>query len=286
MVVQIVFTQRKNRKLMQDILLIGSEGLVGKTFQKMFATNYNLHCVDKHNAVDDFKHIENFDAVVYLAQSEDYRNTILSDALYHVNVNMLQQTLMSVADKTNHFIYFSTGSVYQNSTEKLTTDSALNFANANPYVASKLMGELAVTAFKSKFEVIDVVRPFFIYGPGQNPSMLISSMIRRIKNQEEVTLSGPNGLFLNPIFSSDAAEFIQCLLSTKTQGYAVHNLAGTEYVSLNYIVHTIAEQLGQELKLTINGNQDASVIAEVDTTKFMPKVSLQAGIAQMLHEQE
>ena len=68
---------------------------------------------------------------------------------------------------------------------------------------SKLAGELAVEQFRGMLRA-HALRFFFIYGPGQS-NMFIPGLLGRVRDGQEVTLAGTDGIRVNPVYVEDAA---------------------------------------------------------------------------------
>jgi UDP-glucose 4-epimerase len=194
---------------MKKIVVIGSEGLVGKQFQQLYASQYDIICIGKNNSIDAIAEDASIDAVVFLAQSEEYKLGYFTQKLFEVNVQLLHKALLQFSNTNTKFIYFSSGSVYKNNNTALEIDSALDYTSSNAYVISKIQGEQLVQTFVSKYQSVHVVRPFFIYGKGQSKQMLFSVMIDKVNNQEAISMNSSNGLIFNPVHCEDAANFIQ-----------------------------------------------------------------------------
>ena len=74
-----------------------------------------------------------------------------------------------------------------------------------------------------------MLRPFFVYGPGQE-RMLVANLMRRVLDGEEVTVVGDPGLRTTPVYVGDAVAAIGAALTTDSDG--VFNIAGDEVVDL------------------------------------------------------
>lgn len=224
-------------KHLRHILLIGANSLVGRHIS-LLAKDIDdivIHSLLKGQKVDEICHSD-FELVIFLAQSPDYKQNVLSRDMIDVNISLLRDTLEWSRTKTKSFINFSTGSVYK-PTENghYTTESELNFESTNPYVISKLAGEMILNSFREEFDFAVNVRPFFIYGEGQKPDFLIPKMIRQLKAGNQITLNGGKGLVFNPLPAVDCARMLVNPLIHKS-GFedwnANINLSGEDTTSL------------------------------------------------------
>ncbi len=268
----------------KKIVLIGSEGLVGKSFQKLYCQKYDIVTVDKHNSISEIEIAKDIDSIVFLAQSEDYKNPELTENLFQVNVELLFNTLSRFKNTNTKFIHFSTGSVYKNNQLDLKTDSPLDDMSTNPYVLSKIIGEKCIQAFSNVYQSIDIVRPFFIYGPAQNAQMLFSVMIDKIKKNEPIKLSGEKGLIFNPIYCDDVSKMIDILINSTDSNHkiAYHNAAGKNIHSLHEMLTMAAAILGKTTNIEITGNQDTQLTAEVNSSFFQLETNLEEGLRKTI----
>jgi UDP-glucose 4-epimerase len=177
------------------------------------------------------------DAVIHLAQSRRHREfpegaIDMHEVNVAATVRLLDYCRCAGADT---FIYASTGGVYAPGQAPLRETDVLGPGNF--YAGSKLAGELAVEQFRKLLRG-HVLRPFFIYGPGQR-NMFIPGLISRVREGREVTLAGADGIHVNPIYVEDAADAILAMLALEEP--VTMNLAGPDIVS----VREIAEQIGR-----------------------------------------
>ena len=268
----------------KKIVLIGSEGLVGKSFQKLYCEKYHILTVDKYNSITEIDNSNDIDTIVFLAQSEDYKNLELTENLFQVNVELLFKTLTMFKNKNTKFIHFSTGSVYKNNQLELKTDSPLDYTSTNPYVLSKIMGEKCIQSFSNLYKSIDIMRPFFIYGPSQNSQMLFSVMIDKLKKNEPIKLSGEKGLIFNPIYSDDVSKMINTLIHSNESYNKIkfHNAAGKNINTLYEMLTLSASILGVTANIEITGSQDTQLIAKVDTSLFNIETNLEEGLRKTI----
>jgi UDP-glucose 4-epimerase len=149
--------------------------------------------------------------------------------------------------EVKHFIFTSTANVYSPSDQLLEEDSPT--VPESFYGATKLAAENFARQYQPYFQV-DILRLFTIFGPGQR-SMLIPTMIERIKNGKEIILAENVGISLTPIYIADLLnvinQFIQ--LSAIDRSRTV-NVCGSSVVSLKKIVGIPAKTRITESKAT------------------------------------
>jgi len=119
----------------------------------------------------------------------------------------------------------------------LAVDSPLGF-----YLGTKLSAEFLFQSYCKLFVTGAILRPFFIYGPGQGTDMLIPRLIASVRDGRPIQLQGTDGLKMNPVFVEDAAAAFEAALDL--QGFYVLNIAGPEVVSLRGLCECIGHHLG------------------------------------------
>jgi len=189
------------------------------------------------------------DAACLLAQSAAYRQG-LEGVTDIVAVNLLglaRSLALARRAGVRRVVYFSSGSVYRPSFEPLREDDAV--AGDGLYPMSKRMGEELAARFRDVFELC-VVRPFIVYGPGQEDRM-IPDLVSRVAAGRAVTVAPrragerePSGLITTPCHVDDAARITVALLEADVPD--VLNLAGHERVSVRDVARVAGERLGRE----------------------------------------
>ena len=209
------------------------------------------------------------DSVVYLAQSNRFREFPEAvEDVFHVNtaqvVAMLDYARRAGA---RNFVFASTGGVYG------TGDKPFAEAHAVPprgaslpfYPASKLAAEILARAFESCMNIV-ILRFFFIYGRGQKREMLIPRLIDNVTAGRPISLQGPNGLRLNPIAASDAAEAVAAAEALGES--ATINVAGPEVLSIREISETIGDLVGRDPIFQIQADQlPGHVVADISNMR-------------------
>jgi UDP-glucose 4-epimerase len=147
---------------------------------------------------------------------------------------------------------------------------------ANFYAASKLAGEQAVEQFRSVL-CAHALRPFFIYGPKQ-PTMMMPGLLTRVRAGQDVTLAGPDGIRINPIFVEDAADAVIATLDLDES--QTFNLAGPDVVSVRQIVELAGRLLGRTPSFAVVDSQDDLVasIEHQSKTVGAPSIGFEEGL--------
>jgi len=253
------------------ILITGAGGFVGKRLCQYLSEKGHevVAIVRSVSAVSDYsdfaaKKIEflkfdlasldcsklprNVDAIYTLAQSTHFRDfPEKAEDVFAVNLEANFHLLQWALDiGVRRFIHVSSGGIYGGKLGKvfqeddsLAVDSPLGF-----YLGSKLCSEIIFQNYRSFFETAVILRPFFIYGPGQRRDMFISRLVDSVRKGFPLQLQGKNGLRVNPIFVDDAV--IAFANALELSGFHIMNIAGPDVLSLRRIGEIIGEAVGKK----------------------------------------
>jgi UDP-glucose 4-epimerase len=248
---------------MQKVLLTGSSGHLGARALEMLRARYEVHAIVRarptavcpdvtYHEVDLSRDWspqslpDRMDAVIHLAQSRNYRD-FPAKALETFQVNTGSTAMLldyARQAEVTRFVLASTGGLYQPS--PLVIDEKTPVIPPQGmlahYFRTKLSAELLAESYSTLFDVT-VLRPFFIYGPGQSGDKLIARLVTSVRERRLIQLHGDDGLKINPIHVDDAAELLLALL--QTNGSRTLNVAGPDVVS----IRQIAEEAGQSLDI-------------------------------------
>lgn len=222
------------------------------------------------------------DAVVHLAQSRRYREFPDGAAdMVAVNVHATF-ALLDHARRTgaSHFVYASTGAVYAPSFRPLREDDAVGPVGFYP--RSKLAGELLVEGYADDLVTV-ILRPFAIYGEGQQ-GMLLANLAARILADDEVVVQGSPGLRINPVHVDDAARAFAAAL--QLQRSDVVNVAGDVAVTLPELAEMLADLGGREARVRHAEGDSSSLVADTsrmrDVLGVTPQMALRDGLAGLV----
>lgn len=230
---------------------------------------------------------KNIDVVVHLAQSKNYRNFPQgAQDMFLVNIKATFELLeWSRKFGIKQFIFTSTGNVYKSKKEKLTEN---DFCEPEGfYATSKYAAEILCKQYTSFFN-ITILRPFGVYGPGQN-SGLVTTIIEKIKNSQVLEVASNTGLYLTPLFIDDCISMMEKVIKHKSRnkGFEIYNLSGDEFLSLKQMVSIIGEKLGKSVKFLSTKNSPRYFLGSNDRFKSQfdytsPLIQFESGIAKCI----
>lgn len=215
---------------------------IGRTvpiWKNMEYINWDLN----EKRVPDFLRHLNIDGVVYLAQSEHYKDMPrgLKD-LFFVNIYNPYVISEWCNDNDISFVYASTGSVYKESSSKREDDLSDLSEKLNPYTASKLQAEQLIQSVNPKSLII---RPFTVFGRNMSTKMFFMNLHKSILEEKPIKLPVEGQIVLSPTPSNLVAKAIIHLMN---KHHGIFNVAGQESVSLQELAIKIAKIVKKEVK--------------------------------------
>lgn len=247
--------------LRKTVLLTGGGGLLGKKLASSIPDGWDIYSVGRNlPQLPSITNIEldltdpefckklpaKVDVIIHLAQSRRFREFPAGSLdVFAVN-SIATLRLVDYAQRVGckQFVYASTGGVYKPVEGALTESSQiLDCDSSSIYPASKISAEMVLGAYKSIMNVA-ILRFFFIYGEGQEISMLMPRIVSSVKNGDPISLAGDNGFLFCPLYVSDAARVVSSVVDSEYSG--VLNVAGPEVISLRKVCDVIGATVGRE----------------------------------------
>jgi len=227
-----------------SVLIIGSNGFVGKHLTKMFSSFYNVNEINIRYPIE--QHIEiKSDFVIHLSgKAHDLKNVLNVDDYYLVNTdfakNVFEKFLLSDAKV---FITLSSVKAAADTLESELTEDHL----PNPithYGKSKLLAEQYILS-KSipEGKRVYILRPCMIHGPSNKGNL---NLLYKIVSKG---FPWPLGAFENKrsFCSIDNLCFIiNELVNNDSIASGVYNVADDEPLATNELIKLIAESQGKK----------------------------------------
>lgn len=224
------------------------------------------------------------DAVIHLAQSENYRN-FPQQALDVFQINTAcTASLLDYALKAGAqtFFYASSGSVYEPFEKNLHEETELS--PSSYYAISKFNSEKLLSSYRSHFNVC-AFRLFFLYG--ERPSnTLIPSLVNRVRQKAPILLDQPNGLTFTPTHVNDVAKLIKMAIEKKWDG--IINVASSDTVNLRDLTMQIGLLLDQTPCYQVTEKNAQKIVPSLEKLQtFYPEMNFikwQKGIEKLCLE--
>jgi nucleoside-diphosphate-sugar epimerase len=189
------------------------------------------------------------DAIVHLAAktsiSESFKEP--SETYYTNFVGTLNVLEFAKTRNIKKFIYVSTY-VYGQPLY-LPVDEKHSVNPHSPYNNSKLLAEKICQNYSHYFGInIVTLRPFYVYGPNCRNHSLIPCIIKQIKKNGKVKLSGKK-VKRDFLFVTDFVHLIEKILQDFPKGYNIYNVGYGKSYSLNEVAEGLARLFGMEIEI-------------------------------------
>ena len=225
---------------------------------------------------------EKVDVVIHLAQSAHFREfPDFAEDVFSVNtISTIKLLNYAKVCGASSFILASSGGIYGfgdgefSENEPIYVKEDLGF-----YLGTKFCSEIIAENY-SDFMSVNMLRFFFVYGPGQSENMLIPRLVQSVKDGRPITFQGKGGIKINPIYVGDAVDAIMQTLSLK-ESYKI-NVGGSEPMDLRTIGTIIGEQVGKEPVFESSSDEEPNhLLGDVEKMGKLltaPKTSFEEGI--------
>ena len=267
-------------------LITGSTGFIGQRVTKELPT-VNFFCLTRKlqdlSQPLKIKPIA-FDCIIHLAQA----NSQEPRDLFNINTKSTLELLeYGRQNKIKKFIYFSTGNVYGFNPQKVSESDQPRPLGI--YGATKLAAEELCWQYQQYFDVI-ILRLFTPYGPSQQTTRLIPSIIKKIQTSEPIIINNDIGNpRITPIYITDVVQYLSKTLDIS--GSYRLNIGGKESYSILEISKIIGELTGKKPIYQLQYNkQIGDLMTDIKLSKkvlsYSPQVKLVDGLKQMLCEKK
>lgn len=277
---------------MRKLLITGADGMVGTHLcRQLPAANYSFTRLTRKNGdiadTNTWQSIEPHDVVIHLAAQTFVPNSWKNPSLF-IETNAIG-TLQALEYCRKHgaALIFMSSYLYGNPAALPIPESAA-LCTPNPYALSKKTAEDFCRFYHSSYQVpVSILRPFNLYGEGQDTSFLIPMLIQQSLEKETFRVKD-----LHPrrdyLYIDD---FIKALIACiPLQGYQVLNIgAGISY-SVQDIINTL--QQIQQTNLPVlseeqqRPNEIMDTVADISEAKkllhWQPNTSLETGLRRMI----
>jgi len=162
----------------------------------------------------------------------------------------------------------------------------------NPYAQTKLLAEQAAAFYATQFGIAAaIIRPFNIYGPGQNPDFLIPMLVRQVVGSDDtisVADPRPRRDFLH------VRDLVRLLLAAaERRACGVYNAGSGSSVSVAELADAIQTAAGTRKPFVSRGevreNEVLDTVANsLKATRelgWTPEISLEAGLRELVRRQ-
>lgn len=276
------------------ILVTGATGFIGKTLCRILSEK-NISFLP-HNEIGlditqpetlEFKDSGEISTVIHLA-GKTFVPDSWKNPTEFMKVNAIgTQNIAEFCKIHQAKLIYVSAYIYGNTNQNPINENHPANVN-NPYALSKWMGEEIALFYQSVFNVqVSIVRPFNVYGPGQNEMFLIPEVIKQVKEGKEIRVKDlfPKRDF---IYVDDVAGMILKILETDKQG--IFNAGNGQSYSVKELIDCVQKAAGTSLAVhsenTVRTNEISNTIADISKAKselgWKPAYDLEGGIRKMM----
>jgi nucleoside-diphosphate-sugar epimerase len=241
-------------KVSNRILVTGATGFIGKHLvQKLKDSGHVVYSLSKSLGYDvcdntvfsDFLD-KDIDIVFHLAGCTFVPNSWEDPYSYYYTNILGTQITLEFCRKTNTKMIFISAYVY-GVPKYLPIDENHPVAPNNPYTHSKCLAEELCAFYAREMGVQTIVlRPFNLYGPGQDKHFLIPELINQINRNGEIVVKDdvPRRDYLH------ICDFVEACISAinTTDRFIVFNIGYGASLSVKEIVELLIENSGKNIK--------------------------------------
>ena len=284
------------------ILILGSEGFVGKNLTKKLSVthevitadmipgglqNYTQLDITKYD--DVIKTVKDVDAVINLVAHS--LTSSLDDTISNATVNILGNLNILEACRKNSIrkmIFTSASSLIGETTDKIVSETH-NVKPKTAYGISKMADEHYLRLYNELYGLNYIIFRFFnIYGPYQKNG-LIPNLYRRIKQNEPLTVFGKGDQIRDFVYVEDVIPFFDKVISTDDGNNKLFHLGTGKSVSIIEVIKTLSKIMNIDPKIEYKeqrageiGNfvSDTSLIESTFGTK--PSTTIEEGLKKTI----
>ena len=244
---------------------------------------------------------EKFDGIFHLATSP--RSSSLDDPIRDIETNCKGMIrVLEIAKKNNAKVVFTSNSGIYGSAEegKAIDENSINNPTT-PYDADKLVSEYYCKIYHNIHGVKSaVVRFATVYGERQvvneklNWRPLVATFVKKIVNNEEVTINGDGKQTRDLIYVKDAVQGVIKAMNSSSNNANIFLLSTKTETSVNDVLHLIEDIVGLKAKIRKTDPLKGDIRRmKYDYNKakeklgYEPKFSVKDGIERLVkYEQE
>ena len=236
---------------------------------------------------------EEIDTLYHLAAISSVKMSI-EDPLMVNDVNVRGTlNMLELARKlgVSRFVFSSSAAVYGDPTEMPVREDC-SVKPLSPYAASKIAGEMYVSAYSTSYEIEpSILRYFNVYGPRQaysEYSGVISIFINQALTDKQITIEGNGKQTRSFLHVSDVARATIIAGERKSAIGSTINISGTELISIERIAQIVKEQVqGSKSEIVYGPPRPGDVrdsIGSIERAQkllgFTPEISLDRGLQE------
>ena len=203
-------------------------------------------------------------------------------------MNLLEEARRSHVKK---FIYISSAHVY-GAPQYMPVDEAHPVVPREPYAASKIASEMIVQAYGNAYGINHaIIRPFNIYGAGQDESFLIPGVIAQALRNKQIKVGNtdPTRDFLY------VKDCVAGFLAIGDRGTGIYNIGYGKDIAIAEVVEKIRDLIDKNIPIEADQSRMRAGKVEIprmcaDISKisglgWKPRYQIDEGLAETIDEE-
>ncbi len=284
------------------ILIMGSEGFVGKNLVKGLSEKHDIYTSDQIESANQNysqcditnydsveKVVRGVDAVIHLAAHSLVSSLDGSITNAKVNIMGLLNLLESCRKNSIHKVIFTSASSLVGEPNSFHVNENHPPKPKTAYGITKLTSEHYLRLYHELYDIDYTVFRFFnIYGPFQKNG-LIPSIFNKIKNNEPITIFGKGDQIRDYVYIEDVLPFFEQAASSEIGKNKVLNMGTGNGTTILEIVKNISEILRIEPKIEYQpirpgeiGNFVADTTLLHETFGKIPSTDVKIGLSRTI----
>ena len=227
------------------IVVTGSKGFVGRYLTRaLLDKGYKVIEIDLISGFDitnwsEVKDIPRFDVLIHLAAKSFVPDSFINPSSFYKTNFLGTLNALELCKKYKAKMVYASSYVY-GKPNYLPIDESHQVNAFNPYAQSKIIGEHLCKGYNRDFGIpVIILRPFNIFGFGQNYNFLIPSIIKQAKSGK-ILLKDPEPK-RDFIYIDDMIEaYIKCI-EYNDSSFEIFNIGFGKSYSVKEIVNMVVK---------------------------------------------
>lgn len=245
---------------MGKIVLLGSDGFVGKNICEHFTENKEFvplsskdcNLLDFQSVTTALDFLEEKDTIIFIASI----TRLVENSLESMNKNilMVQNVLKKLSEKkVKQIIFFSSIDVYGLVDTPHAISEHTPFNPADYYATSKVVSEYLLQTFCSFENVtLTILRPSGIYGRHDYKNSTVAKIVSSIIKEKKAHINGDGSIKRDYICVDDIINVLDSVIESRVGG--IYNMVSGHSISIKDLMEKIFSILGMQSDITYTQN--------------------------------
>tara|TARA_Y100000741_G_C18239869_1_gene553196 strand:+ start:206 stop:1159 length:954 start_codon:yes stop_codon:yes gene_type:complete len=263
-----------------------------KILQEYDNFNFKKIDIDNHNLLSNVFDEYTPNKVINLAAQAGVQYSISNPSEYIKSnlIGFFNMIELSKKHKVENFIYASSSSVYG-------SDTKIPFSvheNADRplalYGATKRSNEIIAYSYSNIHGLNTTgLRYFTVYGPWYRPDMAIFIFIKKILNNEIITIYNNGNLKRDFTYVDDIISGTTSALNHNYK-YEIFNLGNNNSIKIMYLIELLEKKLNKKANIkfeTLKSGDMIETCADIENStkklQYKPKISIEKGVEKLIN---